>query len=587
MRTKNNGELRINNVGEKVTLCGWCNKKRDLGGLIFIDLRDRWGITQITVNPNNPNYEKALNVKNEYVLKVEGTVLERENKNSTIPTGDIEVVAEELTILSTAEQPPMLIQDNTDALEDTRMKYRYLDLRRPHMQKNLIMRHKATIAIRNYFDSLDFIEVETPVFGKSTPEGARDFLVPSRVHHGSFYALPQSPQLYKQLLMVAGFERYFQIVKCFRDEDLRADRQLEFTQVDVEMSFVDEIDVQNVTEGLLKKVWKDVLDMDIVTPFKRMTWDDAMNYYGSDKPDTRFEMLLQDLSSWASKTECGFFKAAIEKGGKVKAIVVKNAAEKYSRKEIDRLTLLAKKFHASGLAWLKLEKGNFTGSIVKFLSDENKEELVKTLSLTDDDLVLLVADELMNCNTALGAVRLQVAKELNLIDMDKFNFLWVVDWPLFEWSEEENRYVAAHHPFTSPKDGDEDRLLTDPASCHAKAYDIVLNGYELGGGSIRIHDQNIQAKMFKAIGLDEEEINNKFGYFVNALRYGTPPHGGLAIGLDRLAMLITKNNNLREVIAFPKAASAKCPMSGAPTEVTKEQLEELGIAVVDYEKEEN
>lgn len=587
MRTKNNGELRINNVGEKVTLCGWCNKKRDLGGLIFIDLRDRWGITQITVNPNNPNYEKALNVKNEYVLKVEGTVLERENKNSTIPTGDIEVVAEELTILSTAEQPPMLIQDNTDALEDTRMKYRYLDLRRPHMQKNLIMRHKATIAIRNYFDSLDFIEVETPVFGKSTPEGARDFLVPSRVHHGSFYALPQSPQLYKQLLMVAGFERYFQIVKCFRDEDLRADRQLEFTQVDVEMSFVDEIDVQNVTEGLLKKVWKDVLDMDIVTPFKRMTWDDAMNYYGSDKPDTRFGMLLQDLSSWASKTECGFFKAAIEKCGKVKAIVVKNAAEKYSRKEIDRLTLLAKKFHASGLAWLKLEKGNFTGSIVKFLSDENKEELVKTLSLTDDDLVLLVADELMNCNTALGAVRLQVAKELNLIDMDKFNFLWVVDWPLFEWSEEENRYVAAHHPFTSPKDGDEDRLLTDPASCHAKAYDIVLNGYELGGGSIRIHDQNIQAKMFKAIGLGEEEINNKFGYFVNALRYGTPPHGGLAIGLDRLAMLITKNNNLREVIAFPKAASAKCPMSGAPTEVTKEQLEELGIAVVDYEKEEN
>ena len=579
MRTKNNGELRINNVGETVTLVGWCSKKRDLGGLVFIDLRDRYGITQIVVDPNNEYYQTSLDVKSEYVLQVTGKVVERESKNKNIPTGDIEVIVETLKVLSSAEQPPLLIQDNTDALEDTRMKYRYLDLRRPCMQQNMILRHKTTISIRNYFDALDFIEVETPVFGKSTPEGARDFLVPSRVHKGAFYALPQSPQLYKQLLMVAGFERYFQIVKCFRDEDLRADRQLEFTQVDLEMSFVDEIDVQNLVEGMLKKVWKDVLNQDIVTPFIRMPWKEAMDSYGSDKPDTRFEMKLQNISDWALTTECGFFKSAIETGGSVKCVVAKDAASKYSRKEIDRLTLLAKKYHAGGLAWLKYENGALSGSVAKFVSEENAKELVSQLNLDNNDLVLIVADKVANCNSSLGALRLQLGRELDLIDNDKFNFLWVVDWPLFEYNEEEGRFEAAHHPFTSPKDVDVDKLLTDPANCFAKAYDIVLNGYELGGGSIRIHNQEIQSKMFKAIGLSDDDINNKFGYFVEALKYGTPPHGGLAIGLDRLVMLLTKNNNLREVIAFPKAASAKCPMSGAPTYVTLDQLEELGIDV--------
>ena len=382
MRTKNNGELRISNVGEVVTLVGWCSKKRDLGGLVFIDLRDRWGITQIVVNPTNEYYNVAVDVKNEYVLKATGKVVERESKNKNIPTGEVEVIVEKLEILSSAEVTPMIIADNTDALEDTRMKYRYLDLRRPQMQYNMKLRHKAAMSIRNYFDALDFIEVETPVFGKSTPEGARDFLVPSRVHKGEFYALPQSPQLYKQLLMVAGFERYFQIVKCFRDEDLRADRQLEFTQVDLEMSFVDEPDVQALVEGLLKKVWKDCLNIDIATPFMHMKWTDAMNNYGSDKPDTRFEMLLSDISDWALTTECGFFKSAIENGGNVKCIVAKDAANKYSRKEIDRLTLLAKKYHAGGLAWLKYENGVLNGSVAKFVSDENKDNLVAKLGLS-------------------------------------------------------------------------------------------------------------------------------------------------------------------------------------------------------------
>lgn len=579
MRTKNNGELRISNVGETVTLCGWVARKRDLGGLVFIDLRDRWGITQIVVEPNNPNYKVAMELKSEYVLKVTGKVVERSSKNPNLPTGDIEVIADEVNVLSTAEQPPILIQDNTDALEETRLKYRYLDLRRPCMQRNLMIRHKAAISIRNYFNEHDFIEVETPVFGKSTPEGARDFLVPSRVHKGSFYALPQSPQLYKQLLMVAGMERYFQIVKCFRDEDLRADRQLEFTQVDVEMSFVDEQDVQDMIEGLIVRVWKDVLDMDVKVPFIRMPWDTAMNKYGSDKPDTRFDMLLEDITELAKKSDCGFFHSAIEAGGVVKCIKA-NAASKYSRKEIDRLTLLAKKYHAAGLAWMKLENGELSGSVAKFFTGSVKEELIKQLNLVDNDLVLIVADKLMNANTALGALRLTLGRELDLIDDKKFNFLWVVDWPLFEFNEEEGRWEAAHHPFTSPKDGDEDRLETDQEHCHAKAYDIVLNGYELGGGSIRIHDQNIQGKMFKAIGLKDEEIKLKFGYFVDALKFGTPPHGGLAIGFDRMAMLLAGTNNIREVIAFPKVNSAKCLMSGAPTEVSQAQLDELGIAVV-------
>lgn len=579
MRTNYNNELRIENVNQIVTLVGWCSKKRNLGGLIFIDLRDRSGIIQLVVEPQNPNYELAMSIKNEYVLKATGQVVERESKNANLDTGDIEVIVSSLEILNTAENPPLLIQDATDALEDTRMKYRYLDLRRPVMQKNFMLRHKTTIAVRNYFDELGFIEVETPYLGKSTPEGARDFLVPSRVHEGAFYALPQSPQLYKQLLMIAGFDKYFQIAKCFRDEDLRADRQLEFTQIDVEMSFVDEEDIYQVLEGLLKRVWKETLNQDIVTPFVRMKYNDAMNQYGSDKPDTRFEMLLQDISDWAKDVDFTIFQHQLAANGAVKAIVVKQGATHYSRKEIDRLTLLAKKYHASGLAWLKYEHQTYTGSIAKFLSDTNQQDLSKLLGVEENDLILMVSDKLEVCNFALGALRLQIAKEMNLIDENAFHFLWVVDWPLFEYSEEEGRYVAAHHPFTSPKDGHEDLMLTDPAHCMAKAYDIVLNGYELGGGSIRIHNQETQAKMFQAIGLSEEEARNQFSFFVDALKYGTPPHGGFAIGLDRLVMLLTKNNNLREIIAFPKAASAKCPMSDAPTRVSKKQLEELHLQI--------
>lgn len=579
MRTKYNHEVRMNNVGETVTVVGWCSKKRNLGGLIFIDLRDRTGIVQLVVEPDNSNYQTAIDIKNEYVLKATGKVVERENKNPNLETGDVEIIVNELVILNTAETPPLLIQDATDALEDTRMKYRYLDLRRPSMQKNLMIRHKATIVTRNYFDEKGFIEIETPYLGKSTPEGARDFLVPSRVHDGSFYALPQSPQLYKQLLMVAGFDKYFQIAKCFRDEDLRADRQLEFTQIDVEMSFVDEEDIYEITEGLLKRIWKEVLNLDIQTPFLRMEYDDAMNLYGSDKPDTRFEMLLQDMTDWAKKVDFGVFQNQIQVGNIVKGIVVHHATTKYSRKEIERLTLLAKKYHASGLAWLKYEQQTFTGSIAKFLTEENQKELVEIYQLQEEDLIFIVSDTRDVCNFALGALRVQLAKEMQLIDENQFHFLWVVNWPLFEYSEEEKRFVAAHHPFTSPKDGDELYLLTDPAKCRAKAYDIVLNGYELGGGSIRIHDQNIQSKMFQAIGLSEEEVRQQFSFFVDALKYGTPPHGGLAIGLDRLAMLLTKNTNLREVIAFPKAASAKCPMSDAPTPVSEKQLNELHLTI--------
>ena len=575
---KFNTEYNINNVGESVKLYGWASKVRNLGGIIFIDLRDRSGLMQLVINPENKCYDIATTIKSEYVISVSGNINKRSSVNSNLATGEIEVVVDSIQILSKSREIPFEISDNTTALEDTRLKYRYLDLRRDSLKHNLEVRHKITMATRNYLDKLSFLEVETPVLCKSTPEGARDYLVPSRVNKGSFYALPQSPQLFKQLLMVGGIERYFQIAKCFRDEDLRADRQPEFTQIDVEMSFVDEEDVMNVAEGIVKDIFKSVKGIELESPFMRMKYDDAINKYGSDKPDLRFGMELNDITDILKNNESNLFKGVIDNNGIINAIVVKGLADNYSRKKLDSLTEFVKKYKAGGLAYIKISD-EVTGSIVKLLSEEEINNLKSSLKLDNGDLVLIVMGSKKIVKTSLGALRIKIARDENLIDNSSYKVLWVTDFPSFEWSEEEGRFLSLHHPFTMPKDSDVDKLLTDKENCYSKAYDVVINGYEAGGGSIRIHDEAIQEKMFEALELTKEEVDDKFGFFVDALKYGTPPHGGFALGLDRMTMLLCNTDNIRDVIAFPKTASASDLMSNCPNSVSDKQLEELGISV--------
>lgn len=578
MKINNNTDFSIKNIGERVSLCGWVSKKRNLGGLIFIDLRDRSGIIQLVVRPDSKYYEIAESLKSEYVIKAEGTILKRESVNEKLKTGEIEVNVDYLEVINKAIEVPFEISNNTTALEDTRLKYRYLDLRREELQRNLLIRHKIVLAARNFLDSLGFVEIETPILCKSTPEGARDYLVPSRVNKGKFYALPQSPQMFKQLLMIGGFEKYFQVARCFRDEDLRADRQPEFTQLDIEASFVDEKDIMTIGEGVIKTVFKEIKNVDIELPLPRMKYEDAINYYGTDKPDLRFDMMINDITDIFRNTNIEFIKNVIENNGIINCIVVKNASSKYSRKEIEKLTEFVKIYKASGLAYLKFDE-EISGSIAKNLKEDEIKGLKQELNLEVGDLVLIICGEKSIVKTSLGALRIKVARDLDLIDPNIYKMLWVVDFPLFEYSPEDGRYYAAHHPFTSPKDSDVDKMISDPANCYSKAYDLVINGYETGGGSIRIHNQEVQEKMFKSLGFTMEEAKEKFGFFIEALQYGTPPHGGMAFGVDRLTMLLAGTDNIRDVIAFPKTTSASCIMSDAPNYVDDSQLKELGIKV--------
>ena len=561
-RTHNNGELRLADAGKTVTLIGWVAKKRNMGAIAFVDLRDRYGITQCVFGEN---FNDAIkDVKNEYILQVTGKVLERSSKNPKMPTGDIEIEVSEFKVINKAKQPPIIVADETDASEETRMKYRYLDLRRPVLQNKIITRAKIVKSIHEFLDNEDFVEIETPYLNRSTPEGARDFLVPSRVHKGEFYALPQSPQLFKQLLMVSGFEKYYQIARCFRDEDLRADRQPEFTQVDVEMSFMDTDQILDLGERLVAKIMHDVKGIDIDLPLRRMTWHDAMEKYGIDKPDTRFGLELVNLNETVKDVDFAVFKSALEANGHVKGINVKGEAGNFSRKKIDALGEIAKKYKAKGLAWLKITAEGPKGPIAKFFNEEQMARLW------------------------LAAIRNHLGKELKLYDPHTFDFLWIVDFPMFEYREDEGRYYAMHHPFTRPKESDLDKIDTDPAHCLADAYDIVLNGFELGGGSQRIYDEELQDRAFKALGFTPERIRSQFGWFVDAFQYGAPPHGGFALGLDRVAMLLTESESLRDVIAFPKNTSASDPVTDAPGVVADEQLEELGIEVcADVKSEEN
>lgn len=575
-RTHHNGDLRLENVNEHVELVGWVAKKRNFGQLVFIDLRDRSGICQLVFDESMS--EALKDVRNEYVLSVSGTVLQRKDANPDLKTGEIEVKVEKFEIINKAKTTPLIIADETDALEDTRLQYRYLDLRRPVMQNKLIMRHKITRSMREYLDNNDFIEIETPMLGKSTPEGARDYLVPSRVHPGSFYALPQSPQLYKQLLMIAGFERYYQFARCFRDEDLRADRQTDFTQVDIETSFLSEVEIQTMMEEMMVKLMKEVKGIDIQAPFLRLSYEEAMNRYGSDKPDNRFGYELQDITEIFKNSEFKVFKDCIDNGGVIKTIVIDNFSS-ITRKEIDKYTELAKKNGAKGLVVLKAQDNELTGSARKFLSEDEVKALYDTLSLKDKDVLFIVSDQWTKTCNVLGALRNEIGYKLGLKKKDEFSFLWVTDFPMFEWSEEQQRYVACHHPFTQPKEEDIPLLDIDIAKVKANAYDIILNGYELGGGSLRIYDNDLQEKIFEILGMSEGEIRNKFGFFIDAFQYGTPPHGGLAFGLDRIAMILSESDSIRDVIAFPKNANAKCPMSKAPTPVDPAQLEELHIEI--------
>ncbi len=571
-------------LGQEITLKGWVNNRRDLGGLIFVDLRDREGIVQVVFNPafSEEALKIAETVRSEYVVEVQGTVTKRdpETVNPKIKTGQVEVQVTNIKVINKSETPPFSInEENVNVDENIRLKYRYLDLRRQELAQTFKMRHQITRSIRQYLDDEGFFDIETPVLTKSTPEGARDYLVPSRVHDGEFYALPQSPQLFKQLLMISGFDKYYQIVKCFRDEDLRADRQPEFTQVDIEMSFVDQEDVMQMGEEMLKKVVKEVKGVEINGAFPRMTYKEAMRRYGSDKPDTRFEMELIDVSQLGRDMDFKVFKDTVENDGEIKAIVAKGAAKQYTRKDMDALTEFVNIYGAKGLAWVKVVEDGLTGPIGRFFETENVETLLTLTGAEAGDLVMFVADKPNVVAQSLGALRVKLAKELGLIDETKLNFLWVTDWPLLEYDEDAKRYVAAHHPFTSPKEADIAKLGTAPEEAEANAYDIVLNGYELGGGSIRIHDGELQEKMFEVLGFTKEQAQEQFGFLLDAFKYGAPPHGGIALGLDRLVMLLTNRTNLRDTIAFPKTASATCLLTNAPGEVSDKQLEELSLRI--------